>query len=57
MKFKPLTSDHILSISAIVIALASICVTLWKGSEIRKHNRLSVLPKIQIAYSTSAESF
>jgi hypothetical protein len=41
-------ADRILSVSAIVIALASVGVSVWEGYETRLHNRLSVRPKIEI---------
>lgn len=43
-----INSDRILSISAIIIAAASIIVTVWEGYEIRHHNHLSVRPKLEI---------
>jgi hypothetical protein len=50
-----MTSEKIMSISAIIIALASIVVTIWEGKEIRHHNRLSVRPKFEIFYSPNSE--
>jgi len=46
-----ISSDKILSLSAILIALASIFVTIWESSEIRRHNRLSVRPKLEIFFN------
>jgi hypothetical protein len=42
--------ETILSISAIVIALASICITFWESSIMREHYHLSVKPKIDYSY-------
>jgi hypothetical protein len=50
------TSEKILSLSAIVIALASIAIAIWEGVEIRKHNRLSVRPKLEIFFSPSSDN-
>lgn len=52
-----INSDTILSISAIIIAVASICVSLWEGTETRKHYRLSVRPKLEIIYITNMTNF
>lgn len=49
--------DTIISFSAIIIATASIFVAVWQGYETRKHNRLSVRPKLQISYSVDEERF
>ncbi|MBN2093380.1 hypothetical protein JW964_27395 [candidate division KSB1 bacterium] len=49
--------DKILSISAIVIALTSVCISIWEGMETRKHNRLSVRPKLEIVFSTTKDDF
>lgn len=45
------STDRIVSASAILIALASMIVTIWQGLEERKHNRLSVRPKLEISYA------
>ncbi|PJB00213.1 MAG: hypothetical protein CO128_01155 [Ignavibacteriales bacterium CG_4_9_14_3_um_filter_30_11] len=37
-------NNFIVSICAIIIALASLAVTIWQGVIIRKHNILSVKP-------------
>ncbi|MBN2093128.1 hypothetical protein JW964_26125 [candidate division KSB1 bacterium] len=50
-----ISSDKILSLSAIIIALASVVVTIWEGAEIRKHNRLSVRPKLEIFFNHSSD--
>ncbi|MBN1969777.1 MAG: hypothetical protein JXR48_13480 [Candidatus Delongbacteria bacterium] len=43
-------TDRIISYSAIVIALASIIISIWQGIETRNHNRLSVTPRLNITY-------
>ena len=50
-----MASEKIMSISAIIIAIASIVVTIWEGTEIRHHNRLSVRPKFEIYSSPNPE--
>ncbi|HGY56613.1 MAG TPA: hypothetical protein ENK44_12965 [Caldithrix abyssi] len=52
-----ISTDKILSLSAIVIAIVSISVAVWEGLETRKHNRLSVRPKLEIYYSTNKSKF
>jgi hypothetical protein len=54
---KVFSSDKVLSISAIIIALASIFISVWEGFEIRKHNRLSVRPKLEISYNVAQDNF
>jgi hypothetical protein len=49
------SSEKIISISAIIIALASIFIAVWEGIEIRNHNRLSVRPKIEIFFSPNSD--
>ncbi len=56
-KGQKLSSDTIVSVSAIVIALASIIVTTWQGIETRKHNRLSVRPKLEIVFESGKGHF
>ena len=51
MRKNKITSDTIVSLSAIVIAVVSIIIAIWQGIETRKHNRLSVQPKLDISYS------
>ena len=51
------SSEKILSISAIFIAVVSITIGIWQGIETRKHNRLSVQPKLEISYSVSKNDF
>lgn len=50
MKKNKLSSDTVISTSAIVIALVSVFLTVWQGVEFRKHNRLSVQPRLDISY-------
>lgn len=52
-----ISSEKILSISAIIIAVASISVAVWEGIETRKHNLLSVRPKLEIFYNSNKSSF
>jgi len=52
-----ISSDKIVSISAIIIAVASIVVTTWQGLETRRHNRLSVRPKLEIIFESGKDSF
>ncbi len=52
-----ISPDRILSLSAILIALASISVAVWEGIETREHHRLSVRPKLEIFYNTSSTKF
>lgn len=41
-------NDTIIATCAVVIALASLVVTIWEGVQGRKHNRLSLLPCLRI---------
>ena len=50
-------TDKILSISAIVVAVASIIISVWQGIENRHHNRLAVTPKLDISYTSRSNSF
>ncbi len=52
-----INSEKIVSVSAIVIAVASIVVTIWQGMEMRKHNRLSVKPRLEISYEAARDYF
>ena len=51
------SSDRILSISAIIIAVVSILVSVWEGTETRKHNRLSVQSKLEISFKANVNNF
>lgn len=46
-KFK---TDLLPSFVAILVAIAAIAVSIWQGMETRKHNRLSVKPKLQFIF-------
>lgn len=39
-------ADRVLSIAATVTAVIALCVAVWDGSETRRHNRLSVAPRV-----------
>ena len=54
---KKISSDKIVSYSAIIIAMASIFVANWQGIETRNHNRLSVRPKLEIIFESGKDSF
>ncbi len=54
---KRFSSEAIISISAIIIAIASIFISVWQGLETRKHNRLSVRPNLEIHFTASNEGF
>ncbi len=56
-RISKISSDTIVSISAIIIALASIVVTTWQGIETRKHNRLSVSPKLELIFESGKNNF
>ncbi|MCF7818211.1 MAG: hypothetical protein K9M54_10050 [Kiritimatiellales bacterium] len=43
-----MTAELITSISSVIIALAVLFIAYWQGHLIRKHNRLSVTPNLQI---------
>jgi hypothetical protein len=40
----------IVAVSSLVVALAAVAVTIWQGMLTRKHNRLSVLPRLRIDF-------
>ncbi len=44
------SSDKITSIAAIIVAIAAIGISVWQGMDNRRHNRLSVRPKLQIIF-------
>lgn len=50
-------TDKVLSISAIVIAIASIVISTWQGIENRNHNRLTVMPKLGISLTVNENLF
>ncbi len=44
-------TDKIIAVSAIVVAIASMVISVWQGIENRHHNRLTVTPKLGISFS------
>ncbi len=52
-----MTSEKVVSVSAIVIATASIFITFWQGIEMRNHNRLSVRPNLEMIFSVDSKKF
>lgn len=44
-------TDTVIAISAAIIALASLFVSIWSAVATRKHNRLSVTPHLRVDYS------
>jgi hypothetical protein len=52
-----ISADTILSVSAIIIAFTSICISIWEGMETRNHNRLSVRPKLEVFFNGGKDSF
>ena len=52
---RKISSDTVVSLSAIIIAIASIVVTIWQGIENRNHNRLSVRPKLAINFQLTKD--
>ena len=45
-----------LSISAMIIAIASITISIWEGSTMRKHYHLSVMPRLNDAFTVDDSS-
>lgn len=45
-----MSTDTIIAMSAVIIALASLFISVWSTIETRKHNRLSVTPHLKIDY-------
>ncbi len=52
-----LQTDTVLSACAILIAFVSICVSVWGGMETRRHNRLSVRPKLELSFNAGKDHF
>jgi hypothetical protein len=50
--FGNLQSSDIIALSAAVIALCSLIISIWQGYLMRMHNRISLRPKIDINYRT-----
>jgi hypothetical protein len=53
----PVTASDVIAVCAVVVAVGAFVVTLWQGYEIRKHNRLSARPHLEIPmeFRTSEE--
>ena len=47
---KALPVELTLSISAMIIAIASITISVWEGSTMRKHYHLSVMPRLNNSF-------
>ena len=45
-----------LSVSAMIIAIASITISIWEGSSMRKHYHLSVMPRLNNTFSVDDSS-
>ena len=45
------TVDRITAISAVVIAVATLAVSIWQGYETRRHQRLSVRPALVVDWN------
>lgn len=43
-------ADRITTVATVIIAVAAFCVAIWQGCEARRHNRLSVQPKLAFSY-------
>lgn len=41
-------ADTVIATAAVVIALVALCVSVWSGFQNRKHNRLSVRPRLRL---------
>lgn len=57
LRIRNISANEIISISAIIIALASVSIAIWEGVETRKHNRLSVRPKFEIHFISSKDNY
>lgn len=58
MSQKTWNSDKIVSISAILISLLTLCVSLYQTAMIRKQQRLSVLPYLSLGnYNTGGPNY
>ena len=53
---KALPVELTLSISAMIIAVASITISIWEGSTMRKHYHLSVMPRLNDTFSVDDSS-
>ena len=53
---KTLPVELSLSISAMIIAIASITIAIWEGNTMRKHYHLSVMPRLNNNFSVDDSS-
>ena len=53
---KTIPVELTLSISAMIIAIASISISIWEGSTMRKHYHLSVMPRLNDTFSVDDSS-
>ena len=53
---KALPVELTLSISAMIIAIASITISIWEGSIMRKHYHLAVMPHLNDAFTVDDSS-
>ena len=53
---KSLPVELSLSISAMIIAIASITISIWEGSTMRKHYHLSVMPHLNNTFTVDDSS-
>lgn len=49
------SSERVVSVAATVIALAALLLSVWSGLESRRHNRISVTPKLALEIETETE--
>jgi len=49
-------TNTIVSFSAIIVSIASISIATWQGIESRRHNLLSVRPKLDLSFDVSRNS-
>ena len=53
---KALRVELTLSISAMIVAIASITISLWEGNTMRKHYHLSVMPRLNNSFAVDDSS-
>ena len=53
---KALPVELTLSLSAMIIAIASITISIWEGNTMRKHYHLSVMPRLNNSFSVDDSS-
>jgi hypothetical protein len=51
-----LRADTVTAIAAGVVAIAALFVTIWDSAQTRKHNRLTVMPKVSFNLNLSGEA-